>query len=596
MTLEDFLGDRTLIALKTSSAALGKGLFRREVTIPLHTAGLVYHADGSFSFVPEGRRVEGDFELILVKTAPIVLEIMFPDLRSQDGFPLTATVRLAVAVDARRADVVKDFVASLFTFPGTYSTRDLKGFLAPEVKRVLVELASAAPAESLHRAELTRDIEGRLAPALERLLFGQGVRFEKLIDSSIQSAEFENRRQAEAKKREQERQIAEERDDRERQVRRFLGFLEDPQVKGILETIPDERIKGMILAELLRDKNVSITAEELLKKSARHGEEVVQAILESLQRLMGAQPSAQAQVGPESAERIFVAAGATVFEVKPGEGEPVEHRFPEALRSVRFDGRLLGGSKRSIYVLGPSGQVLGFPLPGAKEPRGGVNSIASAGPFLYATHSEFGLARWRADEPGAPAEPLHADLTSRHKTTRAVQVSRDRLFFATGPEIYSLPVQNGAKPARFAMDPPSTVTCLVVCGDAVFAGTEDGAIWTWDARTPDKPSLVVRKKERIVTLRIARVGGIPHLFYSTRDLAVRARALGLNLEIAYESGGASVDFLDAASDLVCASDSGGRKLLVWKSTIPTRPDVEIDIWKRAGKPILDLWMKKVPSA
>ncbi len=596
MTLEAFLADRNLLALKTNSAALGKGLFRREVTIPLHTSGLVFHSDGNLALLTEGRKVDGDFEIVLAKNGTIVLELMFPDLRSSDSFPVSATVRIAVSIDTRRIDVFKDFVASLFTFPGTLSTRDVKTFLAPELKRVLSELISASPAEQLHRKDLSRDVDGRLAPTLERLFFGQGLRYEKLVDSSFLSVDFESRQKADAQRRENEHRLSEERDDKERQLRRFLGFLEDPQVKGILETLPDDRIKGLILAELLRDKNASITAEELIRKSARHGEEVVQAILESLQKLMGATPvPSHAQVVAESAERIFVAAGSTVYEVRPGEPEPAEHRFPEALRSVRFSATLLGGSKRAVYVLSPSGQVLGYPLPGAKDPRGGVNAIASGGPYLFATHSEYGLARWRAAEPGAPGELLYSDLTLRNKTTRAVQISGDRIFFATGSEVYASSLHDGSNPVRFGSDPPSTVTCLVVCGSALFAGTEDGSIWGWDAAEPDRPSLVARKKERIVTLRLAKIGGIPHLFYSTRDLAVRARALGLNLEIAYESGGASVDFLDAASDLVCASDSSGRKLLVWKSTAPARPDIEVDIWRQAGKPILDLWMKKVPS-
>jgi hypothetical protein len=68
--------------------------------------------------------------------------------------------------------------------------------------------------------------------------------------------------------------------------------------------------------------------------------------------------------------------------------------------------------------------------------------------------------------------------------------------------------------------------------------------------------------------------------------------IGQNLETSYESDGAPIGVLDAASDVICASDGDGRRLLFWKSTAPTRPARSVDIWRHSDKPVLDLWMKK----
>jgi len=57
--------------------------------------------------------------------------------------------------------------------------------------------------------------------------------------------------------------------------------------------------------------------------------------------------------------------------------------------------------------------------------------------------------------------------------------------------------------------------------------------------------------------------------------------------------GHAVGVLDAASDLLCASDAEGRRVLLWKSTSPARPERRIDVYKKADKPVLDLWMRKI---
>jgi hypothetical protein len=171
----------------------------------------------------------------------------------------------------------------------------------------------------------------------------------------------------------------------------------------------------------------------------------------------------------------------------------------------------------------------------------------------------------------------------------------NRLLFASGRHVFSAPADAVAEPLKYVSSIESPVTCIATAARTVFAGTESGAIVCWKIDLPDQPVVLVRKREPIVNLRLARICGIPHLIYSTRDLSVRARVIGQNLETSYETDGASIGVLDAASDVICATDSDGRRLLLWKSTAPSRPAKSIELWKQSDKPVLDLWMKKTPA-
>jgi len=173
-----------------------------------------------------------------------------------------------------------------------------------------------------------------------------------------------------------------------------------------------------------------------------------------------------------------------------------------------------------------------------------------------------------------------------------VQMQEGRLLFASGHHVFSAPADASGEPVKYVSSIESPVTCIAAAARTIFAGTENGSIVCWKVDAPDQPVVLVRKREPIVNLRLARICAIPHLIYSARDLSVRARVIGQNLETSYESDGAPIGILDAASDLICATDGDGRRLLLWKSTSPTRPARAVEMWKHSDKPELDLWMRK----
>jgi hypothetical protein len=603
LALEEFLADRNLLAIKISSQDL-PGLMRKAFRIPLNTTGLARFADGSGGLFQQGQEVSGKFDLVLAKRGEVSLRLTFPDLRTSDGFPLSVTCGLAVEVSTAREDLFRDFCRILFNFPGTYAAADLKNHLAPELRRLLAIHALARPAGELHRAQLHGPVGELLASELERFLFDAGVAYRSLSDLTLVSPEFERRAATQKREAEEARRSVHVMERKEERLRRLAGILRDQDVQGLLTRVPDEKLKGLLYAKLMEDDAVQITAQELLSKATDCGEEVVAAIYKAMENLLSTGASvAPDELETDRAERIFIAAGARVFELdSEGSGPPRVHTFPDSLRSVRLiEGPggplLLGGGKRGISAvpLGDRARTLDYPLPEGRTIKGGVNSIASTGPSIFATHSEYGLAHWRADRPGEPAELLFESLTRPNRTTRAVHVQDDKLFFASGQHVFLSPVDASDPPLKFVSSIESPVSCIASAARTLFAGTESGAIVCWKLDAPDQPVVLVRQREAIVNLRLAKICAIPHLIYSTRDLSVRARVIGQNLETSYDSGGASVGVLDAASDLIAASDGDGRRVLIWKATAPSKPHHSIDVWKQSEKPVLDIWMKKVRS-
>ena len=595
-TLREFLANRKLLAIKISSGDLD-GFFRKSFTVPANTTALATFADGSRELLPEGREVTGTFDLVIAKRASIQLRLTFADLRTSDGLPISATCGLAVELAAGTEEYFRDFCRALFSFPGTYAADDLKKHAAPEIRRSVAAYVASRPAEELHRQDHSGPLGEALSACLERFFFDGGVRFQSLVELSLISAEHEKRVATEKSRAEKDRLSAEAQDKKEDRIRRLASILKDQDVQGLLTRVPDERLKGLLYAKLMEDDNVQITAEELISRTKDCGEEVVQVIYKAMESLLSTGASiASDEIETDHAERIFVAAGNKVLELDPETSEPPRvHVFPDPLRSVRLGAnRLLGGGKTGIAAipLEEGGEVLRFPLPEGRSVRGGVNAIASDANWLYATHSEYGLARWRADRPDEEAELLYPEITRPHRTTRSVQAHGNQIIFASGQHVFRAPADGNEPPVKYVSSIESPITCVAAAARTIFAGTENGSIICWKIDGPDQPVVLVRKRDAIVNLQLAKICGIPHLIYSARDLSVRARVIGQNLETSYDTDGQAVGVIDAASDLICASDADGRRLLLWKSTSPSRPSGEIEIWKESRKPVLDVWMKK----
>jgi hypothetical protein len=598
-SIPDFLNDRTRLAVKLGVRERG-GWFHRAACVPLHTAALALRPDGPPLHLLEGAPLPAGADLVLAKRGVHVLRLSFPALPSRDGVPVAAVVAFTLELGVDRADLFRDFLRACFSFPGSYALADLETHVAPEVRRVLTEAVAARPAAGLHRADAAGLLGGALQDSLERLLFDAGVRFVRRLEASLVSEEFERGRARELRRREDARRDAESEQRRERRVKRLAGLLEDRQIQDALAGVADPKLRGLLYAKLMEDDSVQIRAEDLLSKARDCGEDVVESIYRALEGLLSHGASVTPdEVPPQRAQRVYAAAGAKVFEFDPAEDAPPRVlSFPEPLRSIRAEGPLLlGGSKHGVALLDPAGEAapLRYPLDAGRDLKGGVNAVAMDERFIWATHSELGLARWERAKPDVHGEPLYPELTRARSTTRAVQVGSGRLLFATGPHVYAAAADGRGAVVKYVSSIESPVSCVTAAAHTIFAGTESGCILCWKADVPDQPVVLVRKRDPIVTIGLARLSGLPHLVYGARDLSLRARVIGQNLETAYETDGSPVGVVAASSDLLCGLDADGRRVHFWKTSDPARPARSLDLWRTAGKPVLDLCIRKAPA-
>jgi len=603
-SIREFLENRALLAIKLSSADL-MGLFQKKFVIPPSTVGLVHFIDGPEARVDEGRELRGKFDLMLVKKSDLLIRFPLADLRSSDGFLVSTVIDLHLSVHATRSDLLQDFARTLFDFPGVYSLSDLKTALGPELRRAVGEYARKRTGSELHKRDHREFFDASVRPDLERVLFGTGVALRRFGDVTFESAEYAQLVAAEARRSEDQRRRVELQDRREERVRRLAGFLQEQSMRDLLEKIPDPRAKGLLYAKLMEDDTLHLDPRELAQRLASGGNDISELLFKTLENLLASSAGVGIEeIAAETAGRVYGAAGTKILEIDPKEPQarPREYNFKDPIRSVRAsDGShgptLLVGCKRSVHVLTLARELdcLEYPFPGDTRPRGGVNAVALSDGAIYATHSEFGLLRWDRLRPGVSGELLYEALTSGKKTTRAALVAGDRLVFAAGDKVYSAPLTGSTSPVAYDSGLDSGVTVLASGGGSLYAGTEGGAVVAWRLDEPERATVLVRRREPIVSLRLARIGSLPHLLYSARDLAVKARVLGQTLETSYEAGGRGVGLVDATSDLICAADASGHRLMMWRAATPARPFAEIDLRKFAEKPVLDLGMMKSPA-
>ena len=596
-SIKEFLDNRALLAIKLSSNDL-IGLFQKKFTIPPTTVGLVSFIDGPQARVDEGRELKGKFDLLLVKKGDVLIRFPLADLRSSDGFLVSTVIDLHLSIHATRSDLLQDFLRTLFDFPGVYSLSDLKTALGPELRRAVGDYATRRTGAELHKRDHRAFFDAAVRPDLERVLFGTGVALRKFGDVTFESSEYAQLAAAEARRADQSRRHADLQSRREERVKRLAEFLQEQSMKELLDKVPDQRAKGLLYAKLMEDDNLHLDPRELAQRLASGGNDLSELLFKTLENMLASTSGVSSEeIAVETAGRVFCAVGTKILEIDPKEPDarPREFAFKDPIRSVRgHGGSLYVGCKRSVHILtlGRDLDCLEYPFPGDKRPRGGVNAVAVSDGWIYATHSEFGLLRWDRLRPGTAGESIHESLTTGKKTTRGALVAGDRLVFAAGECLYAAPLTGNAEPVGFDTRLDSPITAASAGGGNLFAGTESGAVATWRIDEPDKATILVRRREPIVSLRLARIGSLPHLLYSARDLAVKARVLGQTLETSYEAGGRGVGLLDAASDLVCAVDASGHRVLLWRAATPARPFAEVDLRKYSDKPALDIGLMK----
>lgn len=614
--MKDRLAERDVIAIRVSSAELD-GFWKRQYDVPFDAVAWVTAANASPRLAKPGEKLSGEFSAMVVKTGAFGLSFRIPGLASADGLGCEASIEILVALDADNAGQVAEFVRGIPANVTRLVRDDVGRLLEVGLQRALAALARMHPMAKLLRPGELGDLNEEIGAALEGDLFRHGLVWKGLVGlPSFVSQEWQERvareRHEEAEIRKQEDILLRQQQQKEK-VQQIAGKLKDGDIQTILAQVQDPKLRDMLVLKLIDQDLQNLSPGELAEAIGKWGDELVDTVGKFFAAIAPEDQDFKDDLSAERAVEVWLAAGNLAIAFDPADlSKPSrEVRFDESLRSVRVqalaDGTfVLAGTKRGIFVADVTGKGAPrfYPFPSDVKPRGGANAAAIQGRWLFATHSEFGIARWDMERPGQPGELLYHEMTRQARTVRAVQPGGDgRVYFAAGNGVHRFDPENPG-PAPTPLLPASRlpVTGLAVGNDNVYASTgsddrfprKEGAILVWKKCDPTRGREVVRRNDPILALNLAKIGSIPFLLYATKDHCVQSRVIGQNLEWPYEAGAYSITLVAGASDLICGIDRSGRYLLFWKAANRNRPDTVIDVGRCTPHEVYDLFLVRKP--
>lgn len=616
--LRTWLADRSLLAARLTDQD-GTGFLRKRFHVPAQTVALVSPVGAKPHVAYEGEELAGKYDAVLLKQGEAAVEYRLEGLLAKDEVPVTVELMFFVQIESDEDVYIRDFCKNIFSTGSQFTTNDLKSYLGFDVRKVMGAFIGLHPVDDLLRSHILAQVEEALKTELERTLFGKGLGFRKVGKFEATSRQYDRmklERARVAEKVERHEHDLLDVDRRGEKIRRLLDMVRSEDMQKLLEGVKDERLRGVVYAKLMGPDLRSLSVVEMQARLSDVDDEILGVLLRALSAGMPGGATFPAEGIPATKSvQVFVVAGLTVMAFDPAHPEKRgEYRFAEPLRSVRLQekgtngaangtpSRVLAGGKATCFVMEWEGKqaVTEYPLPKGKRPRGGINSAAVWGEELFATHSEYGLARWRLDRPGERAEVMFEELTQQHKTTRSVMVSSEGvLFFASGSHLYSVDLsQRRLTPVKWKPAIQGSITSIDVSGDVVAAAGGDdtsGSVIAWRTSEPESGSVLVRKKEAVLGVHLTKINGMPQILFVTRDHGVVARVLGQSLETIYQSGEHALGLVDGASDFVCGVDTPGRRLFFWNAANPAKPVSTIEMVRYAEHPVYDLKLLTLPE-
>ncbi len=614
--IKDRLAERDVVAIRVTSSELD-GFWKKQYDIPFDAVAWVSAPSASPRLAKPGEKLTGEFTAIVVKTGSFGIPFKIAGLASADDLACEASMEVFVALDAENAGQVAEFVRGIPSNLPRLVREDVRRRLEVGLQRALAALARKHPMAKLLRPGDLGDLNDELGAALEGDLFRHGLVWKGLAGlPAFLSRDYDEQvareRHEEAEIRKQEDVLLRQQQQKEK-VQQIAGKLKDGDIQAIIAQVQDPKLRDMLVLKLVDQDLQNLSPGELAEAVGKWGDDLVNTVGKFFTAIAPEDAETKDDLPAEKASEVWLAAGNMAIAFDPADtSKPSrEVRFDESLRSVRVqtlpEGKVvLAGTKRGIYVADAVGKGASrfYPFPSDVKPRGGANAAAIQGRWLFATHSEFGIARWNLDKPGQPGGLLYHEMTREARTVRAVQPGGDGLvYFAAGNGVHRMdPEDPGPAPTSLLPASRLPVTGLAVGKDNIYASTgsddrfprKEGAILVWRKNDPTRGREIVRRNDPILALHLAKIGSIPFLLYATKDHCVQSRVIGQNLEWPYEAGAYSVTLVAAASDLICGIDRSGRYLLFWKAANRNRTDAVVDVGKFTPHEVYDLFLVREP--
>src|SRR5579871_184132 len=184
-----FVATKDQVALKVAFDRL-PGLLRKRLDVPKEAVALLRRADKSRRLVAGGES-EGDFQDgVLVKKAPLSLEVSSTGLVSEEGLDVSASLRLDVVLRATEVDLAQ-LERELLASRDLVSREDIERYFAPFVREALRFYCQKRSAESLTLADQRVALEAHLKDELKKPCFDAGIDLVSILHPTFKSAAYD---------------------------------------------------------------------------------------------------------------------------------------------------------------------------------------------------------------------------------------------------------------------------------------------------------------------------------------------------------------------------------------------------------------------
>ncbi len=555
------------------------GLLKRSFDLPPLWAALVQREDGTQVVCPAGTTIDGRNveEVMLTRTVPMHFDVR-TTAPSADHFDCRAQVTITCQVRTERTEL-SAFRRTLAA-AGQVTVDEVRTRLLPMIVAGINTFLSHHDAGDMVHEASADALQTSLDENLRGLLFEYGLAGGEVLSMSVESPGYAAR----------QRRAAE------------------------LDRAESEQVASARIARALQQARAQHVAHlaDLLEQLQQLARQFPNADVPELIRSFDASQRAEIYESLWDRERtaittdIVVVAGSQVAFYAVGDLACPQHTVQLAsplgpLRSVTSTtlpcgtSVLLIGTATGVHIVDVHTRTLrasfGPVAAGHEAVRGGFNSVAAAGHFLFGTHSELGLWRWPLDGP--TGTQVWTIRTRGATAVRHVQCDERTLWLSIDDRAIACPLSD----ATAHDDPPhmvyhgaaATLSALTCTADWILAGTATGQVLRWTTADPQAPSVLFeghcRAVESIVHLGIA---GVQRVFFTDTSTAVQAQVLGDTFGCQYRAGGQTLRRVNVAADLVVATNETRDRLLCWPVADPAAKPTSVPVAQVLGNSIQDV--------
>lgn len=219
----------------------------------------------------------------------------------------------------------------------------------------------------------------------------------------------------------------------------------------------------------------------------------------------------------------------------------------------------------------------------------GVNSATIHNGYLYATHSEHGLFRWRLDSP-TTSERLFLQLLRGKNTVRCLTVlDSNRIMFIADGQLFSFNRTATTPDLVYESVDNARLLAARLFEHKVYIIASNGRVSCFDLVFRRSESVMSCEPTHLYSAQIVRCMNSPNLLLGMRKPYALLIGLGdAGERISYRCGADNLRFATATNAYVMAVDWTQSHLYIWNANSPAAPITRLPVAQMTGNHIQDL--------